>query len=78
MELQADQPISLAQLTRRNSLKGKTRMPRYKKFDGKWTLIHPAEYATPMDRRNAMRRRLAYVAWFATFAGLGVLLAWRF
>lgn len=52
-------------------------MPRYKKFDGKWTLIHPAEYATPMDRRNAMRRRLAYVVWFATFAGLGVLLAWR-
>lgn len=36
-------------------------------------------YPTPVDRRSAkLRRGLAYLAWFATFAGLGVLLAWRF
>lgn len=36
-------------------------------------------YATPMDRRAArLRRALGYTLWFATFAGLGVLLAWRF
>ena len=39
--------------------------------------IRPSIYPTPMDRRSAMRRRLTYAAWFATFAGLGVLLAWR-
>jgi hypothetical protein len=39
--------------------------------------IKPSYYPTPMDRKNAIKRRWAYVAWFATFAGLGVLLAWR-
>lgn len=53
-------------------------MPRYKKFDGKWTIVQPSYYPTPMDRRNAMRRRLGYAAVFTIFAGLGVLLAWRF
>ena len=53
-------------------------MPRYIKVGGSWRQLRPSYYPTPMDRRNAMRRRLAYVAWFATFAGLGVLLAWRF
>jgi len=33
-------------------------------------------YPTPTDERQAMRMKLlAYVAWVATFASLGVLLA---
>lgn len=35
-------------------------------------------YPTPMDTQRArFRIRLGYVALFATFAGLGMLLAWR-
>lgn len=39
--------------------------------------IKPSYYPTPMDRKNAIKRRWTYAAWFVTFAGLGVLLAWR-
>jgi hypothetical protein len=40
--------------------------------------IAPRVYPTPIDERAArLRRRLGYLAWFITFAGLGVLLAWR-
>lgn len=39
--------------------------------------LRPSYYPTPYDRKQAIRRRLMVVAWVATFAGLGVLLAWR-
>lgn len=40
--------------------------------------IRPSYYPTPMDRRNAWKRRIGYAACFAIFGALGVLLAWRF
>jgi len=52
-------------------------MPRFIKLGGRWTPIRPSYYPTPMDRRNAFRKGMLWAAWFATFAGLGVLLAWR-
>lgn len=38
------------------------------------------DYPTPWDRYNAKRKAWAVasvIAWVATFAALGVLLAWR-
>ena len=42
------------------------------------TFSYPT-YPTPFDARKArIRNAIGYAALFATFAGLGVLLAWRF
>lgn len=39
--------------------------------------LRPSYYPTPYDRKQAVKRVAWTVAWVVTFAGLGVLLAWR-
>lgn len=39
--------------------------------------MRPTYYPTPYDRKQAVKRAIWTAAWVVTFAGLGVLLAWR-
>ena len=53
-------------------------MPVIQTKRSKLPTFHYPSYPTPMDARRArIRNAIGYAALFATFAGLGILLAWR-